>query len=137
MEKMKKMFFKCRIWKRFSNSDFTLRPFQIEPKCDIPISFQFRVHCQNVFEQILTVKDKIDSLNSSYITYGNESVVPDLNLTMIRYNKLAEIFQTSGCQTQACTSLLAMMPDVRNNSDSVMADSAVMKLASIKYVLFL
>lgn len=50
----------------------------------------FRVHCQNVYEQLMSVKK-----NLSVATDTN-----NLNALNVRYDKLYEIFLTSGCQSQ-------------------------------------
>ena len=59
------------------------------------------------------------------------------NLTVTRLNKLNEILNLSGCRKSVCTSLLMMMPDVRSPNSSLVADKAVIKTATIKYVMII
>ena len=72
----------------------------------------------------------MDALNSSS---SNASSAPVAYKDMSgRYDKLYEIYKSSGCKIQVCKSLLAMMPDARIPNDSLIADKAAIKLASAR-----
>lgn len=66
-------------------------------------------------------------------------MMPDVNnqSNSLTVDKLNKALSLSGCQTWACTSLLMMMPDVRSPNSSLVADKAVIKTATIKYVMFI
>ena len=94
--------------------------------CDL--FFLYRVHCQNVFEQLQKVKAQMEALNSTLTSDPtNFNAFVD---TQERYDKLFEIFTLSGCYIQACKSLLLLMPDIRPVGNSLIADVAAVKLAT-------
>ena len=54
-----------------------------------------------------------------------------VNQTLDRQTKLRNIFESSGCKSQACTSLQGMMPTMRSANYSGQGDLVVMKLAAV------
>ena len=66
-------------------------------------------------------------------------MMPDVNnqSNSLIVDKLNKALSLSGCQTWACTRLLMMMPDVRSPNSSLVADKAVIKTATIKYVMII